>query len=77
MKGKEFTCGDKAWFFDTYIWQSQEGVVVDVHRDDYVCVVDDIRFNVPKNELFKTVEIEVLDIIHFAVSGSCCKKCNN
>lgn len=56
MKGKEFTRGDKAWFFDTYIWQPQEGVVVGVYRDHYVCVIDDIRFSVPKNELFKTEE---------------------
>lgn len=56
MKGEEFKRGDKAWFFDTYIWQSIQGVVVGVYRDHYVCVSDDIRFSVPKNELFKTEE---------------------
>lgn len=56
MEDKDFKCGDKAWFFDTYIWQSMEGVVVGVYRDHYECVSDGFLFRVPKNELFKTEE---------------------
>ena len=62
MKDKEFKKGDIGWFFDTYVWQEREAIVVCVYNDHYACVSDNIRFSVPKNELFKTKEELLLSL---------------